>query len=319
MEMGFHISYTLDVLSFIGLMLDEKNDIHSEDVERFKPMLGTVSEKYLKKLIRIHDETPKLIPHLTTVLIANDYLHIWQTAQLLEKPGQLIENFKRSGYYKVSSSNLKRFVKYDLKRSVKYMKIIAMDLERLGFKAFWLEEKLPLLKQRAVFYEQNPAWLGIVKYTNSWTLTHKIPTEATWYVLSSNYERFTTLFNRFNLVDAEVGDDFFEQVVTYSLREERYLRLTKTLRPTSELKKELRDHADRKTYGRMAKYVEMCLKLALKAYLLNHLSEGEEEYLKIPEGYPFALELHRFLQDYPRTEEISLENYILEMMKHFSK
>jgi len=319
METGFHISYTLDVLSFIGLMLDESEDIHSDDIDRFKPMLGTVSDKYLKKLGRIYDETPKLIPYLITILISNHNLHILRTSQLLGAPNQLIDNFKKSAYYKESSASLRRFIKYDFKRSVAYMKTITVDLERLGFKSFWLEEKLPLLKQRATFYEGNSVWLGIVKYANSWTLNHKIPTEAEWYILTYNRELFTTLFDRFNLVDLEVEDDFFEQVVTYSLREERYVKLTKTLKPTPQLKQEFKGHTTRKSYGKVAKYVEMCLKLALKAYLLNHLKEEREDHLEIPTGYPFATELYSYLHDHPRTEEETLKNYILHMMKHFSK
>jgi len=319
METGFRISYTLDVLAFIGLMLDESNDIHSEDIERFKPMLGTVSDKYLKKLGRIYDESPKLIPYLITILIANDGLHTLKTTQFLGKPSQLIDRFKKSGHYKESSVSLKRFIKYDFKRSVIYMKTIAMDLERLGFKSFWLEDKLPLLKKRATLYEQNPVWLGIVRYTNSWTIEHKIPTDAKWYVLTYNRELFTTLFDQFNLVDLEVEDDFFEQVVTYSLREERYLKLTKALKPTPKLKQEFKGHSERKFYGKFSAYVEMCLKLALKAYLLNHLSEKEEDYLEIPKGYPLATLLHQYLYDHPRVEEETLKDYITNMMKHFSK
>ena len=319
METGFHISYTLDVLAFIGLMLDENHDIHSEDIERFKPMLGTVSDKYLKRLGRIYEESPKLIPYLITILIANDDLHTLKTTHFLGKPHQLLDRFKKSGYYKASSGSLKRFIKYDFKRSVTYMKTIAMDLERLGFKSFWLEDKLPALKKRALFYEQNPAWLGIVRYTNSWTLEHKIPTNATWHVLTYNLELFSTLFDRFNLVDLEVEDDFFEQVVTYSLREERYLKLTKRLKPTAKLKQEFKGHSDRKLYKNFPSYVEMCLKLALKAYLLNHLNEKEDDYLELPKGYPLSTLLYQYLQEHPRVEEETLRDYLTDMMKHFSK
>ena len=319
METTFHISYTLDMLSFIELILkDETDPLHQEEVEKFKPMLGTVSDKYIKKLDKISQHHPNFIRHIITLLISNDELHLLKTSHLLGSHRQLVDKYKKSGYYKSSSDGLKRFIKSDYKKSIIYLRTIATDLERLGFKSFWLEHKLAKLKQRVAFFEDNSVWVKVVKYANQWILAPIIPEAAEWYILAFNTQSFDTLLKRYNLVDLSVKDDFFYHVVTYALMHDNYHKVVKTLKPTSQLKIEFKTHENRKKYGSLSRYVEMCLKIALKAFLLNRL-EDEDEQLGIPDDYPFATQIYQYLLTHERQEADTAKHYLLQMIKHLSK
>ena len=320
METKFHISYTLDVLSFIGLMLDESGaeTVHSEDIERFMPMLGTVSDKYLKKMSKIYREDPNFMTNVLTIFIVNEGLHELKATHLLSTPSKVIDAFRKSKSYKQVKGELKRFLKGDLKKCLSYMKTIVIDLERLGFKAFWLEEKLPELKKRTLVHHERLSWLDIVTYTNHWVIRNKMASPADWYVLSYHQQPFNVVLKRFNLIDLEVKEDLFEKVITYSLRQESYLKLVKNLKATKELKHEFKEHSDRKKYRSVKGYAEMCLKVALNAHLLNNLTEDEASQLTIPDKYAFAQKLYGYLVEYKKGDETSVRDYLMEMMRHFS-
>ena len=196
------------------------------------------------------------------------------------------------------------------------MRTIVIDLERLGFKSFWLEEKLPVLKRRTFVHYDLLSSTDVVAHVNSWIIHNKIATSTDWYVLAYNGEPFNVALNCFNLIDLQVEGDFFEMVITYLLQQESYSKQLKHLKAPAKLKEELKQHPHRKKYRSVGKYVEMCLKMALNAYLLNDF-EGEEK-LAIPEDYGFSKEVYDYFVCHRKSKELTIEEYITKTIKHFS-
>ena len=318
MAVDFQISYTLDVLSYISCMLDEKKkNLYDEDIRRFMPMLGTVSDKYLEKLIKINQNTPDFMDHIISMLIVNDHLHDWKTSDLLDRHKRLVVVFKKTKCFEKASKKLKRFIQGDYSKAMPLIKTIAADLERLSFKKFWLEEKLPRLKERNLEYQQKLDEFDIATHVNKWLVTDKIPTSGQWYMLAYGGVHFKLLLETYPVTSPLLlADDLFKKVVSYGLEQVTYRPYLKGLKPTPDLKAEFKNHEDYKGFKGFLGYGEKSLKLALEVYLLENCGEKGFE---ISENYPFAMKLVDELRENKKPADEPVANYIPQVIKTFSR
>ena len=319
MSTEFHVSYTLDVMLYIKCMIDEeKRNLYDEDVGRFLPMLGTVSDEYLEKLKKTNKKNPKFIDHMISLLIVNDHLHDWTTTDLLDRHKRLVVMFKKSKQASAAPKDLKKFIKKDFSKTIPLIKTIASDLERLGFKKFWLEEKLPALKERSAENQLQLSEFNIAKHVNGWVgQPKKIPDSGEWYMLAYNGNEYKILLDEFNISSPIVAaDELFDRIVSYALSATSYRAYCKSLKPTTSLKAELKGHKNYKTFKKISCYADVCLKMALKIYLREGYNKTDKS---IDDDYPFATDL----LDYLRKEELladeTVGRYITNMMKYFSR
>ena len=319
MKIDFQISYTLDVLCYIDCMINEdKKKLYVEDVERFMPMLGTVSDKHLQRLQKMNENNPNFIIQIVTLLIGNKNLHDWTTTDLFDKSKKLISEFKKTKYFKNAEGELKKFVKRDFIKSMKCVKIIAIDLERLGFKKFWLKEKLPALKERMSEYQRQFDAFDIVKHVNNWVVDEDRFHCANWYVLAYSGNRFELLLEYFGVASLVISaDNLFERVVSYVLKTRDYKKLMRKFKPDSSLRAEFKGHSDRGMYRKLNAYVEACLKMSMKVHLMETVPNAVE--IPLPEGYPFARDILSYLRQNEKGAVVRVKGYIADMMKHFSK
>lgn len=319
MKVDFQISYTLDVLCYINCMINEdKKKLYDEDMERFMPMLGTISDKYLRKLQKMNEKRPTFMIHLVAVLISHQHLHDWTTLDLLSNPKGLIGEFKKSHYFKNAKGELKKFIHDDFVKSINYVKVIAIDLERLGFKKFWLKEKLPVLKERIFEYQAQLDAFDIVKHMNTWVIDKEKFKCDHWYVLAYSGNQFVLLLEYFSVVAPIVlADHLFERVVSYVLKTQDYKSLMRKFKPDGALKAEFKKHADRGMYPKLIIYVEACLKMAMKVYLMETLPDLV--VISLPDGYPFAHDILGYLREHGKDRGVAMQHYMTGMMKHFSK
>ena len=319
MKADFQISYTLDVLCYINCMInEEKKKLYDEDIERFMPMLGTVSDKCLQKLQKMDEKNPNFIVHIVTMLIDNKNLHNWTTTDLLGKSKSLIGEFKKSDHFKNAESDLKKFINGDFIKSMNCIKIIATDLERLGFKNFWLEEKLPVLKERISEYQAQQDRFNIVDHVNHW-VTSDVPFSCNnWYMLAYSGNRFDLLLGYFSIASPIIAaDNLFERVISYVLKTQDYTGFMRKFKPDPILKAEFKGHENRNMYRRLNGYVEACLKMALKVYMMEQLPEMTE--MPLPDGYPFAREILAYLREHAKDAHLPVGDYMAGMTKHFSR
>ena len=319
MSTDFQISYTLDVLLYIGCMVDEeKNSLYDEDVNRFMPMLGTISDKYLEKLKKIHQGTPEFINYIVSMLIVNDHLHDWKTADLLDRHKRLVAMLKKSEQFEHISSDFKKFIKGDFSRSMTLIKTIASDLERLGFKKFWLEEKLPLLKERTTQYQRVLSEFEIASYINGWAVDKKIPVDSPWFMLAYSGDQYQVFLREFGIVSLMISDDqLFSKMVSYALKVAYYKKYCKVLKPEADLKSEFKAHAlYKKAFKKIFVYADTCLKMALKVYLMEGCGKGG---LELSEEYPFSTEILMYLRENKKSEDVAAGVYIMDMMNKFSR
>ena len=317
MSTEFQISYTLDVLLYIGCMIDkEKRELYDEDINRFMPMLGTISDKYLEKLDKIKQSTPEFINHIVSVLIVNDHLHDWSTADLLDKHRHLVATFKKAEQAGNASNDLKKFINSDFSKSMSLIKTIANDLGRLEFKKFWLEEKLPLLKERTAEYQKTLSGFNIALHVGGW-VDKKIPEKGEWYILAYSGNQYKLLLNEFSVTSPiTLADQLFDRVVSYALKNVCYKRFCKTLKPEKSLKTEFKEHELHKSFKGISGYIDTCLKLALKVYLMEGCGNAG---LSVPADYPFASKIIAYLREIEKPADVAVGSYVVDMMKYFSK
>lgn len=297
---------------------EDKKKLYDEDIERFMPMLGTVSDKYLQKLQKINEKNPNFIMHLVAMLIGNENLHEWTTTDLLSKSKRLVGEFKRSGYFKAADRELKKFINDDFTKSINYIKIIAIDLERLGFKEFWLKEKLPVLKERISEYQVQLDHFDIVAHVNQWVVTKKKFKCEQWYVLSFSGNHFEFQLGYFGVISPITSArNLFEKVVSYVLKIQDYTGLMRKFKPDPVLKAEFKGHEKREVYRKLTMYVEACLKMSIKVYLMETLPEVMR--ISLPEGYPFATNMLSYLRENEKRTSVMVSGYLIDMLRHFSK
>lgn len=319
MKVDFQISYTLDVLCYINCMINEdKKKLYDEDIEKFMPMLGTVSDKYLQKLQKMNEKNSNFIVHIVAMLIGNKNLHEWTTTDLLGKSKRLVGEFKRSEHFKNAGGELKRFINDDFAKSMNYIKIIATDLERLGFKKFWLKEKLPVLKERISEYQEWLAAFNIANHVNNWVADKESFRCDSWYVLSFSGNRFELLLEYFGVVSPIIStDNLFERVVSYVLKTQDYKGFMRKFKPDPILKAEFKGHPDRSMYRKLNVYVEACLKMSMKVYLMEKMPEVVA--ISLPEGFPFANDILGYLREHEKVSSVPTSHYIGDMMEEFSR
>ena len=319
MKIDFQISYTLDVLCYINCLISQdKKKLYEEDITKFMPILGTVSDKYIIKLQSILVKNPNFILHIVSVLIDNKNLHNWKTADLLDNFKRLIAQFKKSKYFKNANSELKKFVSSDFVKTMHYVNTIAIDLERLGFKNFWLKEKLPILKESIIKYQERLEKFDIVAHVNNWLTDDAKLEYGSWYVLAYSGNQFERLLKYFNIVSPIIAaEDLFERVVSSVLKTADYTSLIRNLKPDAILKAEFKTQAKHSIYRKLKSYVEICLKMALKVYLVDQTPDSP--IVAIPEHYSFASRILSYLQDFKKDDNITIALYIAEMMKYLSR
>lgn len=296
---------------------ENKKKLYDEDIERFMPMLGTVSDKYLQKLQKMNDKRSNFVIHIVAMLIGNDKLHEWTTTDLLGKSKRLIREFKRSDHFKYASGELKKFINDDFTKGMNYIKIIAIDLERLGFKNFWLKEKLPVLKKRIAEYQSLMTVFNIEDHVNGWVAKKSFRC-SNWYVLSFSGHRFELLLEDFGVVSPIISSDhLFERVVTCVLKNQNYKGFMRKFKPNSILKAEFKAHPNRSMYRKLNVYVEACLKMAMKVYLMENVPGAVE--ILLPEGFEFANDILKYLKENEKISSLPTSQYIGDMMVEFSK
>lgn len=318
MAINFQMAYTLDVLAYIDCMLNGKRKkLNEVDVNRFMPMLGTVSDKHMERLAKIEKNCPEFIWHINTMLMANDHLHDWKTEDLLERHKRLVTVFKKTVVYQQSGKDLKKFIGGDYLKAMPLIKIIVSDLERLGFKKFWLEEKLPRLKHRILDYQQLLASFDIFAYINQWTTVDVTPATDGWFMLAYSDDTFKKYSNTYVTTSPHITTEkLFYTMIAYGVNESNFQGFIKTLKPPTALKKTYKQHPSVKTYQNIYHYVSSCFKQALLAHLLTGCGI-ETDWLHGEEL--LADDMLRYLTEVKKEATVDVATYIKEMMVYFSK
>jgi len=299
-------------------MLDEeKRNLYDEDVSRFMPMLGTVSDEYIETLKKIHRKKPKFIDYIVSTLIVNDHLHDWTTSDLLDRHKPLIAMFKKSQHFGNAPKNLKKFINSGFPKSIDLLKTIVIDLGRLEFKKFWLEEKLPPLRERIVENQAVLSELNIASHINGWVKNKKIPDNGSWYMLAYSGDEYKVLLKEFSVTSpTTLADQLLENVVSYALKNTSYREFCKSLKPTPGLKAEFKGHKNYKSFKGIAGYSDACLKQAIKVYLMDGCGKTN---VAVDDDYPFAGDMLTYLFDNEKPADAAVGGYVKGMMKHFSR
>ena len=310
---NFQISYTLDVLFFIEAIFSTESEGILADVDQFKPQLGTVSEKYLKKIAKVHQQTPNFISIIASALVINHDLHELTAQEILVNAQKIRQTFKQSPYFKNIPSKEKQFVAKKFTKIIPHLITIIDDLERLGFKAFWLNEKLPTLKTQGTAYEAQLTNFNMTAHLNQFS--HLQQQNPEWYVTSYLNQPVLALLNHFNFLRSTIQEKaLYAHLIEAQLAKANYQTHARHIKHLRILKDEFKHHPNRSEFQSLVIYINHCIKQALQVYLLSGLPTNESTQT-INETDKLAKQILKYLNENPKTNEIDVSSYLMQMMK----
>ena len=310
-KFDFQFSYTIDILFFIQRMVDhlagaELGAEVLKDVNRFHPILRDSSDKFLKKLSKDSEIIGEL---LVPLLLVHEALHTEKASDILTDTRSIVQHFKNSSYYKLAYPDVKRFASGDLRTVCSYLEAIVLDLERLGFKSYWLEKRLLILKMRSNEYADTLGGLDVMTYLHNWLGSNHLMYANDWYV-ASYCQDMESIVGNANLISSTVGE---ANLIATTIRHVVYrFSFTKTvknhlkvIKKRLDIKSEFKDV--RKSYLNLAHYVESNLKQALTLHLTKQL---KVESSPLTTDHVLAKELLNYMNTIPKTPSVPALAYI---------
>lgn len=146
MQIKFHPSYPLDLLSFLDQIIwgayDETLESDLEYFRGFISFQGEESIKFLKKTIG-----ESLLKWIGPLLVCDpDFLN-YSIHELLAPVNHLIKNFKKDSSYKAATKEYRYFIKKEVAMVISSLEPLIQDMERANFKLYWLKNHLPQIRE----------------------------------------------------------------------------------------------------------------------------------------------------------------------------
>lgn len=142
MRFKVHYSYNLDLLNFVNILTgsDLYTNWHKGIYERFRPLLSTSAMKSLENSVEKNGST-MLGPLMSLVVSAVPRFERRSILRMLSDTELLRESFSRYSYYNEDT--------WDAKAELFGTLLPLIDeLENSGFREYWKDERLPLIKQK---------------------------------------------------------------------------------------------------------------------------------------------------------------------------
>ena len=160
-SLKFELSYLMDVICFMDVLLELMPFSNKETLTHFQDYLGYGSEAYLKKVKKILPKTESFRTLFLPVIVADPAFSQLSPAEFLGNPKTLFQHYRQSPYCKQASARNNRFLAKHGDYMAEGAVQLIRDLERGGFKTFWLKEQLPLLKEIIGLFDEKAADLNL--------------------------------------------------------------------------------------------------------------------------------------------------------------
>jgi len=319
-KLNFEVSYVLDVLCFIDIMLGNSTK-HKEAKEHFKSMLGDTSERYLKKLNRAIPSRESIQNLVLPLIVVDSKFKDFKIEEILEDPKFLITQFKRGSQYKKASPGLKKFLRKDAQKVIYYIRTIIMDLERSKFKTFWLMNQLPIIKHKINEYHTQIEPLQIFKKLNGWIDSHKMIEIKAIYVLTfSECDLLCLMHGHYIISNSINADSIIRSLIDEAFQSQSFKKelksFNKSIKKNIELMSMFKEV--KKEHKKIHSYIENNLLLALTTYFKVQLGVliNPHDYLKSYRRgtYKVSVLFYDYIVYFPKSETQSLPDYILDIL-----
>jgi len=321
-KLSFEASYTLDILCFIDILLKRSPNLEDEKIKIFTDMLSTKSEKCLRKLEKSLPKRELIQNLIIPLIVADSEFKGLKTEEILGNPDYLINQFKKSSSYKKMPTKSKKFVQKEAKKVIESLEIIVSDLERLDFKAFWLMNQLPIIKQRIKEYQSEIYPLHLIEQLNNWTAPQFLIEKKELFVLSFSQNNFSSLLNGTNYISTQLHSDR----IIRSLIEAAFASysLNKELKPFIKTFKKNKAFIQtfktvKKEHKKITTYLQSNLLLAVTTYLKEQFQvlENPHEYLSTYRrgSHKLAILFYEHMKHSPKPEAQPLNQYLTEVLE----
>jgi len=307
-DLSFQTSYTLDLLCFIDLLISDFSSEFDSDVTYFRNFLsyeGEVNMNYLKKTFGRELSLQQLIAPL---LVADKEFAKLTPSELLVSGRYLINAYRQSAAYKKASIWYQRFLQQEAIQIIAALEPIVADLERGGFKHYWLLNHLPAMNKTIEDFGQRFDWDRLSSILGDWTKG-----KLHVHVCGLAQLDFNNLGSGHFLATADtagrrLGRSLVEEAVSSAIAPINFSLMLGALPRTEDILQ--LKFSDR--------YLQKSASLALEYYLKEQLSfiqNAERHLLNVEKGqYELAVLMYGYMQATPKTEE-TLGDYFEKFLR----
>ncbi len=313
-------SYLLDLVYFLELLAGPPSVLTTDEDEvclhYFEDCLSDYAKEEIKRIQKVLPKNKTVSELVLPLILADQDFENFQMTELLEGHRYLISSYKKSPDYEKAPKAYKKFVAKDAQELLGALMMIVAELERVNFKRFWLEKRLPQINDKIRTYEQGTDVMALLDKVNAEFHTPFLSGQRI-YLLSFNVNSFVV-----KVGDVVVGSLRLDQsAFIHSLLEcwmnpvmvEPVLKpLLRRLRKNKELAKQYK--LVKSIHRTLDGYVAYSLKVAFSAYLAEKFGALEEPLTYLTHKSQRALLYYDWMTLYPKETSRALEDYFVSVV-----
>lgn len=318
-------SYLLDILCFLELLCSDSLIPTTSDDERiiyyFEECLTQDARNEIKRIQKLIPKEETLTSLVFPLVLADQDFENFQVTELLGSPKFLISMYKKSDDYQRATKGYKKFVKRDAQLLLSSLVKIVAELEKVKFKVFWIEERLPRIKHRIKQYEKEIGTNVLIEMINE-RLAETYLTDQKVYLLSFNLNHSLSRVNEHLIGSLQLDSKMFihslvEQLFKTLSIEHALKPLYRSLKKNKELMMTYKEV--KSTYNSLLAYIDFNVKLAFITSICSHLKVLSQPYEYLGR-YEFgsckpAVLFYDYMNSFPKNQGQQIEDYLLSVVQ----
>lgn len=297
MEISIQASYTLDLLCFIDLLISDFSSDFDGDVAHFRNFLSYEGEANLAFLKKTFGRELSLQQLIAPLLVADKEFGKLSMSELLVSGRYLVNAYKQSVANDRASVWYQRFLQGEASQLIAALEPVVADMERAGFKHYWLMNHLPAMNKTIEDFRKRFDWEQ---------LSHRLKafTSGTQHIYLCGLAQLD--FNNLGGGHFLATSDTPARRLARTLIEEA-VHLAVAPLDSGQLLGALPRSEDALPVKLSRDYLQTCVSLALEYMLkeqLGFIQNAELHLLNVEKGqYELAVYLYRYLLDAPKTTD----------------
>lgn len=318
--LNFLPSYLLDLIYFLELLIGPHSVLTSTEddacLHHYEDCLSDYAKEEIKRVQKVLPKNKTLSEMVMPLILADHEFENFQMTELLEGQRYLISLYKKSPDYTVASKQYKKFVTKDAHELMGALMMIVAELERVGFKRFWLEKRLPQINETIRNYEQQIGTNTLIEKVNE-VLGEPLLSTQTVYLLSFNVNPRVVKVGDFMLGSLRLDAHAFTHALLEGFLNARSIEAAlkpfeRALKKNKELIQAYRQVKGE--YKSLGAYVSSSVKIAFGAYLSEKLGVLEQPQVYLKDKSERALLYYDQMLLSPKEKSQSIEAYLIAVV-----
>ena len=305
--LNFLPSYLLDLIYFLELLIGPHSVLTSTEddacLHHYEDCLSDYAKEEIKRVQKVLPKNKTLSEMVMPLILADHEFENFQMTELLEGQRYLISLYKK-------------FITKDAQELMGALMMIVTELERVGFKRFWLEKRLPQINETIRNYEQQMGTNTLIEKVNE-ALGESLLSTQTVYLLSFNVNPRVVKVGDFMLGSLRLDAHAFTHALLEGFLNARSIEAAlkpfeRALKKNKELIQAYRQVKGE--YKSLGAYVSSSVKIAFGAYLSEKLGVLEQPQVYLKDKSERALLYYDQMLLSPKEKSQSIEAYLIAVV-----